>query len=152
MTSPRARLAVLACWAAIILMGTLAPYRFGGPAYASAKLTRVAWNPVRTVIEARPRRTVRDAVINIGLFLPFGFAVGRVVRGRGRGRRIWRVVLAGSLFSVGIETAQLFTIWRFPAVHDVILNTLGALAGGLWEGRRARRALLDTGGAVAPAA
>ena len=57
--------------------------------------------------------------------------------------RSWhRTVLAGMLFSAGIELMQLFT-FRVTSVDDVLLNGLGALAGywlafpWLWQRRLA---------------
>ena len=60
---------------------------------------------------------------NVGIFLPVGFFPALLWRGPG-----WRWPLAGCCASCLIECAQFFTD-SSADVDDVILNTLGALAG-----------------------
>jgi hypothetical protein len=62
------------------------------------------------------------------MFGPFGVLVGLLVR---HTRGWWvRVVAAGLVLSVAIETAQrLFLPTRVPTVQDVVMNTLGAALG-----------------------
>ncbi len=51
----------------------------------------------------------------------------------GKGRSPWRndvdVLLAGVLFSVGIETVQLFLPTRAADINDIFWNVLGTIAG-----------------------
>ncbi len=79
-----------------------------------------------------------DFLGNIAVFVPLGAALAvatfpRRVRGqrsRHFGPRWWgRVALVGFLFSLSIETAQLFLATRATDIDDVILNTVGTLLG-----------------------
>ena len=70
-----------------------------------------------------------DLLLNVVLFLPFGF-IARRTPGGARGN-VLRVVLAGALLSAAIETAQLFLAPRFSSVSDVVANSLGAGGGAL---------------------
>ena len=71
-------------------------------------------------------RGLSDFLSNILLFAPLGFALAR------RGHSLRFTALAGLLFTVGIETAQLSVIsGRDSNIGDVIANTTGAVAGWL---------------------
>lgn len=61
---------------------------------------------------------------NIGMFLPVGFCVPLLWRGR----KWYHALLNGGLFSMSIELIQVF-VGRISDVDDVILNTGGALIG-----------------------
>jgi glycopeptide antibiotics resistance protein len=72
-------------------------------------------------------------ILNVLLFLPFGFAVAwwaRVRRWRWLSRPL-AVGAAGFLFSYAVEFLQLFVVWRNSSWDDVVLNTAGALVGRL---------------------
>lgn len=80
-----------------------------------------------------------DVLGNFAVFAPFGAALALAVFltrpiGRRRGM-VWRpwlgVTLAGLLFSLSIEIAQLAIPSRVTDIDDVILNTLGTAAGAL---------------------
>lgn len=66
-------------------------------------------------------------VLNVILFVPFGFFLPLLWK---RFRFFPYIVILGFLFSVAIETAQLFN-YRTTDVDDVIMNTLGAVVGYL---------------------
>ena len=70
-----------------------------------------------------------DIVQNILLFIPFGF-LGCIARAGG-GSRMGRlgIVLLGAGLSTSVELAQLYTQTRWPALSDVLFNTLGTAAG-----------------------
>jgi glycopeptide antibiotics resistance protein len=79
-----------------------------------------------------------DVLGNLAVFAPFGMAVAaatlppRSSRSARRqfGWRWWAGVAgAGALFSLSIELAQLFIPTRATDIDDLILNTLGAVAG-----------------------
>ena len=81
-----------------------------------------------------------DVLGNLVMFVPFGAALAVATlppRAEGRaarnfGSRWWsRVVVAGFLFSVSIELAQLLIPGRTTDVDDVILNTVGAAVGAV---------------------
>lgn len=63
----------------------------------------------------------RDLLLNIMLFVPFGFACGSIVG--------WRSVLIGLTFSILIETAQYIGALGYTEVDDVINNTIGTGLG-----------------------
>ena len=64
--------------------------------------------------------------LNILLFVPFGFLLPIVSEHL---RKPLLPVLAGFLFSVGIETMQYITGRGLTEADDVINNTIGAIAG-----------------------
>lgn len=70
---------------------------------------------------------------NLVMFAVWGFLAWKFLDGRGRAR--WRnhveAVFFGLVFSVGIETVQLFLPTRAADVNDVFWNVVGALLGAL---------------------
>lgn len=65
-----------------------------------------------------------EAATNVLLFLPFGVALGL------RGLSIGKTAVYGFVLSVVVECAQwLFITGRTTSLGDVVLNTLGAVAG-----------------------
>jgi len=74
---------------------------------------------------------VRDDLLNVLLFAPFGFALGNKIRKQGRS---WPAVLlctwlAGILLSYGIEFLQLYIPERDSGWEDVLTNSTGAAVG-----------------------
>ena len=67
-------------------------------------------------------------VLNVMLFVPFGFLLPRIWEGM---RNALRVAGCGFLLSFAIEICQLFN-FRATDVNDVIYNTFGALVGYLF--------------------
>ena len=66
---------------------------------------------------------------NILWFVPLGFYEAF------QGRKLWYCLLFGFMFSVVIEFSQYVLSTGYTEVEDVILNTLGAVLGGLlWLG------------------
>jgi len=83
---------------------------------------------------------VLEALANVVMFAPFGvlgvpLLRGTVARRRGAALGMWRAVgivtLAGGALSTAIELTQRLLPGRVPTVQDVVLNTAGALLGGL---------------------
>lgn len=63
---------------------------------------------------------------NIGMFAPIGFSLPLLWR-----KRHWyHALLTGALFSCSIEVLQVF-VGRVSDIDDVLLNTLGTMAGYL---------------------
>ena len=78
-----------------------------------------------------------DVLINIILYLPFGFLL---VRHHAPGRLGLPAAVAGAcLLSLLTEWAQVFSHGRFPTMTDVATNTLGGLLGALAARRFGRR-------------
>ena len=75
---------------------------------------------------------IKDMVINIILFLPFGFLCGLVLIKESKSKlsvQKW-VTIYGLLLSFSVETAQLF-LDRVSTISDIISNGLGAYLGTL---------------------
>jgi glycopeptide antibiotics resistance protein len=121
--------AVLGYLALMIAIITLAPFRF-------------AASPVRGFVTMWG---LRDAVLNVVLFLPLGFVL-QLGRPRGSPFAWGRALALGATFSGLIEVAQLFLPERFPSLADLATNALGAVLGALLAARATRR--LDAAGTV----
>lgn len=86
--------------------------------------SRVSWWPFVT----GPLR-LRDVAVNLLLYMPFGWFF---VLGRPWARsRLIAAVGTGLLVSLFTELTQVYSHGRFPSATDVVMNTLGTLAGGL---------------------
>lgn len=90
------------------------------------------WNPVLNLVpfsdlvkNGKTSLNVFQFTANIIMLVPFGFFVPLIWKSL---RKLYATAVAGFLFSLGIEAAQLFSP-RVTASDDVILNTLGALVG-----------------------
>lgn len=111
-TSARLARVVLGYLTLNIAVITLAPFRF-------------AASPVNGLTSVFG---VRDALLNIVLFLPLGFVyqLSRADRERAR----WALAFgAGLALSALIESAQVFAPGRYPSVSDLGTNALGAALG-----------------------
>lgn len=73
------------------------------------------------------RRQILDAVLNVLLYVPLGYAAGLAAGGTRWGLVI--VTLLGSGLSLGVEYLQLWTPLRFSNYNDWLMNSTGALAG-----------------------
>ena len=82
----------------------------------------------------------RDILINLLLFVPFGFGVAGMVRERGAPhlQAILFALASGCLLSLVVETAQCWLPTRDPSLLDVSTNTISAAIGGLWSAKRMR--------------
>jgi glycopeptide antibiotics resistance protein len=126
------RLNILAGWLTlavvlIILAGTLFPFRFSVEETAPHRVGFfLFWF-------APVQKDWTGWLLNLALFLPFGFGLAWWARVRG-----WKwlsgpvaVGAAGFLLSYAVEFLQLFVMWRSSSWDDVLMNTAGALAGRL---------------------
>jgi glycopeptide antibiotics resistance protein len=68
---------------------------------------------------------------NLAMFAGWAFLLWKFLDGPGRSalRNHVEVLLAGTLFSAGIETVQLFLPTRATDVNDIFWNILGTVAG-----------------------
>ena len=66
---------------------------------------------------------------NVLIYMPLGAAFLLTLHGRGRLVQFFQATFAGSLLSLSMEVAQLFTAHRVTSVFDWLLNTAGVLAG-----------------------
>lgn len=127
--------ALLLASLALIVMATTMPWSWfyvGHPHWAS-----VEWIPFTRRV--RPL----DFVLNLLLFVPFGWSALRVFAGAGegdssprstrRGVMLW-IIAAGCLLSVSVELFQVYSHGRIATSADVLSNTIGT-----WLGARAAR-------------
>jgi VanZ family protein len=111
----------------LIVYGSLYPWQFRPKPVAANPLTAFADSWKRTL----PQRVlIRDACINIAIYLPVGI-LGHFVFARGDRLLLKFIgpITLGFMVSFGIETVQLFTPHRVTSARDLILNTLGTAAG-----------------------
>lgn len=109
----------------IILAGTLYPFHFSLEVTASQRVGFfLFWFEMAG-------KHWPGWILNVLLFLPFGFALTWWARVRG-----WKklssaiaIGLAGFLFSYAVEFLQLFVVKRDSSWDDVVMNTAGALIG-----------------------
>jgi VanZ family protein len=80
--------------------------------------------------ETPDKVALRDVVINIGGFVPFGFlCFAYFRRHRGRRRAMILTVLAGAAVSLSIEVLQYIVPPRSSDMIDLVTNTLGTYLG-----------------------
>jgi VanZ family protein len=141
------RLAARLAYVAVILLATWSGLD------ADPELSRIRERLLRALHPPLRIADVLDAVRNVALFAGFGavwMATGDPTRLR---REVVHATLLGTLLSVAVEVAQLFSSSRFASVLDVATNGAGSLLGALGVGfaiavvatRRSR-----TGDAVVP--
>jgi VanZ family protein len=109
-----------------ILFLTLYPFRLSlraHPVYVTPFLLRGWEKPV----------SVLDAILNILLFVPFGFGMAGLLRKRGssRGAVGLLTLIAGAALSYSVEFTQFFTPGRESSWKDVLTNSTGAFLGGI---------------------
>lgn len=85
--------------------------------------------PLRTIRSYFARgfssQFIINIIANVLMFSPMGFFLPLLWQ---RYRKWWKLLLIGTVFSVGIETVQLF-VGRSVDVDDVILNVAGVMLG-----------------------
>ena len=116
--------AMLAYLLGIVLVITLAPFRFAVPQHFWVTLTGP---PL-------------DVVANVALFVPLGFLY-RLSR-PGTALRVFGL---GMVPSAGIECAQMFEVERYPSLLDVLANGGGAWLGAVLHRHLTRRIQIDAG-------
>jgi glycopeptide antibiotics resistance protein len=88
------------------------------------------WAPDGPGIWAPLLVSPRDAALNMLAYVPFG-VVGMFALRRTDARGVARVTAIAALFSLSIETLQLYTIDRVGSVTDVVWAVAGTAAGAL---------------------
>ena len=126
----------LAAWLAYILLmlyGTFFPFHFQFTLeHLRGRSHGINWFPLTLFgdIAMKPIDWA-DYWINMLLFIPFGFLAYKSFPGRPSRRRFASLVTLGFLFSLSIESTQLFTETRDTSLTDVIWNTLSTVTGVL---------------------
>ena len=88
------------------------------------------WLEIRRV---STRRMVADGILNVAIFVPFGWALHRTIRAAVPTAALLTVALASAGLSVSLETVQYFLSYRFSSLLDVVTNTAGGIAGALTD-------------------
>ncbi len=109
--------ALLGYFALVILVITLSPFDFA------------PFDRMRLSLHMVPS----DILANVVMFLPLGVLLRILERSRPSTR--WSTVWLAAVFSLAIETAQLFIRDRYVSPVDVATNTLGAYLGALLRDR-----------------
>lgn len=109
-TGNRLAVALLGYFVLVTLVITLSPFDF-------------ARRALRISLIVRPT----DVIANVALFLPIGFLLRSL--DHDRAGRVWRSVWIAAVFSLIIETSQIFIRGRFVSPIDVATNTCGAWLG-----------------------
>jgi VanZ family protein len=111
---------------ALLAYGSLYPWKF--------EFTSAAGNPVVILLHSWPahwnRWLIRDAVLNVGIYVPLGLAAAIAFRRKQtRGTSVALAVAFGFLFSVSMELLQVYVPGRDTSLSDVLANTIGSAAG-----------------------
>ncbi|MFW2512418.1 VanZ family protein [Demequina sp. SO4-13] len=110
---------------AVVTLGSTVTSQFQG----DRRLNLVPFQEIDRGLGARGSGAWDNLVGNIALFLPFGFVTACLVRG-GFLIRVAATFISGFVLSLSIEISQ-YVLGRVADVDDVLLNSAGALAGGL---------------------
>jgi hypothetical protein len=85
-------------------------------------------------------RLAADIALNLAIFIPIGWGLGRAARGLGGARRTLLVTVGvAAAFSLAMEAVQVWLPNRYSSLADVLANTLGAAVGAWMESRDAPR-------------
>ncbi|MCL5883931.1 MAG: VanZ family protein [Deltaproteobacteria bacterium] len=79
---------------------------------------------------------LKDILLNIAGFVPFGFFLHRTARRPDNSIRpimVVTILLAGAIFSIFMESLQYYVRGRSSDLYDVISNTIGVFVGVLTE-------------------
>lgn len=110
---------------ALIVYGSLYPFRFKPDAVQGG-----LFDALRELSWARAGRG--DRISNVLLYLPLGFCLFLWLNARMNRRSAAAVaLLLGSLLSLLIEIAQVYSSIRVPSLTDLTLNALGTLMGAV---------------------
>jgi VanZ family protein len=98
------------------------------------------WRKVQWIPFLSPPVKAFDVIVNLLLYVPFGYAWVRASPFRAR---LWHGAVLAFALSVAVEWSQLYSHSRFPSVQDVLCNACGAWVGGwLAAGGRSMRSML----------
>ena len=125
---------VFVAWSAVIMAATVPWTDLVGHTH---------WGKVQWLPFLSPPVKMFDVLVNVLLYMPFGYAWLRVSWFR---TRLWQAAALAFVLSVAVEWTQLYSHSRFPSVQDVLCDVSGALIGG-WLAVRGRsiRSLLLVG-------
>jgi glycopeptide antibiotics resistance protein len=85
--------------------------------------SRVTWIPFQG-FEDKPR----DMLVNLLLFVPFGWSFAK---SRPPSGGVWHTLVAALLVSIAVEIPQLFFRLRDPSATDIVMAVFGAAIGSV---------------------
>lgn len=110
-----------------VVYGTTFPFRFDiGWHGFLREAQRINWRPLGGTAD---NIILSDIIQNIMLFMPFGFLGYFSLVHKSSWWRKAAVILMGDSLSASVEFLQIFSPVRYPALSDVIFNTVGTAAG-----------------------
>jgi VanZ family protein len=104
-------------WSAVIVAATVPTTDF---------VSHTHWQKVQWIPFISPPVKLVDVVVNIALYLPFGYAFARASGAR---FRVWRAVALAGVLAVTLEWSQLYSHSRFPSLQDVLCDIFGTWVG-----------------------
>ena len=114
---------VFGIWSALIIAATVPTKDFVGHTH---------WQKVQWIPFISPPVKLVDVVVNIVLYVPFGYTLARA---SGPRFRAWHAVMLAGALAATLEWSQLYSHSRFPSVQDVVCNVFGTW-GGAWLATR----------------
>ncbi|WP_082092252.1 VanZ family protein [Demequina pelophila] len=130
----RGRGARAALWAALVACLAVIGWLTIGDTLASshtgaASVNLTPFQEIDRALNSQSQRVWLNLIGNVAMFMPLGAVIAALIR-RGFWLRVLSALFAGVVLSVGIEMAQ-YTLGRVADIDDVLLNSAGALLGGL---------------------
>jgi len=122
-TSRRAAINLLSAFVFVTLLITLFPFEFFTPAHPVS---------IKSFLQVQPdsqKPILLDAILNVILFIPFGYLAGQFLHHLKIGKQIVITILLAFAFSLVIEFLQLWLPNRFSTILDMFTNTAGAFLG-----------------------
>ena len=119
----RAWAMILIGWGLCIIIVCSFPWGIDSPRW-----DRVRFIPLLDVLRWPSPRLLQDAIANVLLYMPLGFAYARVRRIAGA-TFMYEAAFIGLFLSMTCELYQVFSPVRYPSMTDVLMNTIGAFAG-----------------------
>lgn len=95
--------------------------------FAGARIEATPFWDYIAIVNKIPGVSIWDIILNIVLFLPFGFLLSAIKPTL----RLWVIVLLGLFFSFCIESMQYIFSKGIAQMDDLMHNSLGALLGVL---------------------
>ena len=113
---------------ALIVYGSLYPWHFD--------FTRDGGNPLSTLLHSHPSElnkfALRDAAVNLLLYLPLGWAAALVMLRRVSAASALAVTIVfAAILSASMEMLQIYIASRYCSLFDVTANVIGAGAGAV---------------------
>jgi glycopeptide antibiotics resistance protein len=115
-------------WIVLILLLCSFPWWVESPRWGRVRLI-----PLLDVLHG-PYWVLRDAIANVLLYMPLGFAYARM-QGIASVRSMCEATLVGVLVSMTCEVYQVFSPVRYPTMTDILTNSIGSFGGALIAGK-----------------